>query len=138
MGRNADKRKARKAGTDPAETASSPGAPAVADDDVDASAPIADQGPRSLAGDLLIGADSPVDGSMARALFKLTCLLAVRGRDGVPRENLARVAQEVAGIIEADTVSLMRLETGDDVVPSRLVLLGAHGLAAADEGLVTF
>ncbi len=143
MGRNADKRKARKTGTDGTDPAeSSPGARAVADDDVDPSVALGDQGPRSLAGDLLIdlpiGADSPVDESLARALFKLTCLLAVRGRDGVPRENLARVAQEVAGIIEADTVSLMRLETGDDVVPSRLVLLGAFGLAAADEGLVTF
>ncbi len=134
MGRNADKRKAKKHGG---------GDAAVVDDDEDqragdgADALFASDGPRSLAGDLDIPS-GPVDGSLAKALFRLTCLLSVRDAHGVPAENLARVASDIAAIVEADTVSLLKLEPGDDIMPARLALLGSHGLAPVDEGLVTF
>lgn len=134
MGRNADKRKARKGGSQ----GEGPGVTASVEQSQPDGEAIGDE-PRSLAGEVTWTASAleDIDESLSRALFKLTCLLAVRGRDGIPRENLQRVAAEVATIIEADTVSLLRLETGDDV-PARLVLLGSHGLAASDEGLVTF
>ena len=128
MGRNADKRKAKK-GPVPGEA----GDPS----DVDGAAVVSAEGPRSLAGDLEIPG-SVMDGSMARSLFKVTCLLAVRDARGVPAENMQQVATEVAAIVEADTVSILKLEHGDDVLPARLVLIGAHGLAPVDEGLVTF
>jgi diguanylate cyclase (GGDEF)-like protein len=133
MGKNADKRKARKGGFQ----GEGP-AVGVASPETDARAQLDTGEPRSLAGDAAHLLDDGLDGSLSRALFKLTCLLAVRGRDGIPRENLRRVATEVASIIEADTISLLRLEAADDGVPARLVLLCAHGLAGADEGLVTF
>lgn len=136
MGRNADKRKARK--HQAAGTSSQEG---PLDLSVPSSEPVSEgaggRGPRSLAGDLEIPGDV-LDGSLSRALFKVTCLLAVRDAHGVPAENMAKVASEVAAIVEADTVSVLRLEPGDDVVPSRLVLVGAHGLAPVDSGLVSF
>jgi diguanylate cyclase (GGDEF)-like protein len=134
MGRNADKRKARKnPGGAPSQEQAAVD-PTVRDDDEGVD--LGGNGPRSLAGDV----DIPVvlDGSLSRAIFKLTCLLAVRDARGVPPENMARVATEVAHIVEADTVSILRLEAGDDVLPSRLVLVGSHGLAPVDSGLVTF
>ncbi|HEY4219884.1 MAG TPA: sensor domain-containing diguanylate cyclase, partial [Myxococcota bacterium] len=133
MGRNADKRKAKKGGTDAPSEESAP----VAVSTTSQEGPAISRGPRSLAGDFEMPLDGD-DGSISRALFKVTCLLAVRDGQGVPRENLARVASEVAGIVEADTVSILRLERGDDVLPARLALLGSHGLAPVDEGLVTF
>lgn len=135
MGRNADKRKARKLQV----SGSQEGPAEVSGSAVEAEAERGggQRGPRSLAGDLEIPGEI-LDGSLARALFKVTCLLAVRDAQGVPPENMARVASEAAAIVEADTVSILRLERGDDVLPSRLVLIGSHGLAPADKGLVTF
>jgi diguanylate cyclase (GGDEF)-like protein len=147
MGRNADKRKARRmhgeggpGGATAAIDASEPeGEPAQASP---ASAPSsgAPRAARSLAGDfdMTDGGPEGFDGSLSRALFKVTCLLAVRDNKGVPPENMARVASEIAAIVEADTVSILRLEHGDDVMPSRLLLVGAHGLAPVDNGLVAF
>lgn len=128
MGKNADKRKARKG--------DSHGEEPVAPESV----VVPPEEPRSLAGELMwtVSDRGDVDDSLSRALFKLTCLLAVRGRHGVPRENLQRVAAEVAAIVQADTVSLLRLEHGEEGQPARLHLLAAHGLAAVDEGQVTF
>ena len=106
MGRNADKRRARKMGS----------APGADDSDEEgAAAPVGEA--RSFLAGLEIPSGVVLDGSLAKALFKVTCLLSVRDARGVSAENLARTASEVAAIVEADTVSLMRLEHGDDVVP---------------------
>lgn len=140
MGRNADKRKARKSqataapGVSPQSVEPADTRPVREVRDDVATSPAGS--PRSLVGEIDIPGD--VDGSVARALFKLTCLLAVRDSRGVPAANMARVASEVAAIVEADTVSLLRLDPGDDVVPSRLALVGSHGLAPVDQGLVVF
>jgi diguanylate cyclase (GGDEF)-like protein len=134
MGRNAEKRKAKKAPPPPTPIAGAAPAQQVVEQEDEIVAP----GPRSLAGQIDIPSHVDADGSLARALFKVTCLLAVRDHRGVPPENMQKVAAEVAQIVEADTVSLLKLEHGDDVVPSRLVLVGAFGLAPVDEGLVTF
>ena len=137
MGRNSDKRQKRRGG----DGASAEGAPALAEAPAAAAGAPRDAQPiplapaRSLAGRLEIP-NLVVDGSLARALFHITCLLSVRDARGVVRENLTRTAREVASIVGADTVSLMRLEKGDDLVPPRLALIGAHGLrhhASGDE-----
>ncbi len=78
------------------------------------------------------------DGSLARALFHVTCLLSMRDATKGADEHLARVASEVARIVGADTVTFLRLEGGDDMVPARLTLLAAHGLSPVDKGLVSF
>lgn len=143
MGRNADKRRARKgqgAGDDPASAEprleKRPEPASEQRHVVDASVAQPASAPRSLVGGLEAWADA--DGSLARALFKVTCLLAVRDAHGVSPEHMARVASEVASIVEADTVSILRLDKGDDMVPARLVLVGSHGLAPLDRGLVVF
>jgi diguanylate cyclase (GGDEF)-like protein len=148
VGRNADKRKARKGGSEGDkggqgvhDTAPSIGPAATAGVRASApplSAPPAVDEARGLGGDLELPALVDDDGSLARALFRITCLLSVRDTRGVVRENMARVASEVASIAQADTVSILSLESGDDVVPARLVLRAAHGLSVGDEGLVTF
>src|SRR5688572_5723836 len=120
MGRNAEKRKAKKGGA-PTSSGAPDARQTLSDHDEHEDDPSLTQpGPRSLAGVLDIPSHVDADGSLARALFKVTCLLAVRDNRGVPPENMQKVAAEVGAIVEADTVSVLRLEHGDDVVPSRL------------------
>ena len=81
------------------------------------------------------------DASLARALFRITTLvgnaLARPHEDGLA--GMALVAEAVADVVEADTVSLLRLEAGDgDIVPARLVLTASHGLDIVDVGVVSF
>lgn len=134
MGRNADKRKARKVAR-----ASIEGDAAI-DSLADATAegePATDWSTRFFAGP----DDVPrveAEGSLARALFHVTALLSLRDATKDPEAHLGRVAFEVARMVEADTVTLLRLSKGDDMVPPRLSLLASYGLAAADRGLVAF
>lgn len=79
------------------------------------------------------------DGTLARALFKVTSLLGTalsRPEIALP-VHMQKIATAVASIIDADTVTLLRLEPGDgDLVPARLVMTASHGLNVAD--VVTF
>lgn len=131
MGRNADKKKHRRQGHSqeaPVEAAAPPERPvepALAET-------------RRLVPGLEVPPNLDEDGSLTRALFRVTCLLSVHDRHGVPAANMQAVAGEIAAIVQADTLSLLRLDQGDDLLPSRLTLIGSHGLAAVDQGLVTF
>jgi len=75
------------------------------------------------------------DGTLARALFKVTSLLGTalsRPEIALP-VHMQKIAAAVASIIGADTVTLLRLEPGDgDLVPARLVMTASHGLNVAD------
>lgn len=131
MGRNADKKKQRRQGHSQEEAA--PGSVSAE------RAPLEEvTEPRRLAPGLELPPGLDEDGSLTRALFRVTCLLSVRDRQGVPPANMHRVAAELAAIVQADTLTLMRLDRGDDLLPARLTLIGAEGLAQIDQGLVTF
>jgi diguanylate cyclase (GGDEF)-like protein len=81
------------------------------------------------------------DGTLARALFQVTSLLgtAMSRPDVALPVHMQKIAAAVARIVDADTVSLLRLEPGDgDLVPSRLVMTASHGLNVVDVGVVTF
>jgi diguanylate cyclase (GGDEF)-like protein len=85
--------------------------------------------------------DDDEEGSLSHALFAVTALLgeALARPQEKGLEGLRRVAAAVARVVDADTVSLLRLEPGDgDLVPARLVLTAAHGLHLVDVGLVRF
>ena len=139
MGRNADKRRARKHFSTP-----SADGVAVAIEDSALSTGVAaptSEIPAWAERALGLPAELPPtdSGTLAHALFRVTSLLSLRDAGGaVPAKSLVRVAGEVARIIEGDTVSLLRLDPGDDLVPSRLVLMASHGLAVGDEGVVSF
>ena len=131
MGRNAEKKKTRR---QPHSQEAPAGALASGEGayEVDLTAP------RRLVAGLELPPGIDEDGSLSRVLFRVTCLLSVRDRHGVPPANMHRVAAEVASIVQADTLSLLRLDSGDDLLPARLTLIGASGLASVDQGLVTF
>ena len=81
------------------------------------------------------------DGTLARALFQVTSLLgtALSRPETSLVVHMQKIADAVARIIDADTVSLLRLEPGDgDLVPARLVLTASHGLTSVDVGAVSF
>ncbi|MCC7072658.1 MAG: sensor domain-containing diguanylate cyclase [Deltaproteobacteria bacterium] len=131
MGRNADKKKMRRQGH--SQESAGPGlvsAERAPVDELDVE--------RQLVPGLEVPPGLDEDGSMMRALFRITCLLSVRDRHGVPPANMHRVAAELAAIVQADTMTLMRLDRGDDLLPARLTLIGAEGLVHIDQGLVTF
>ncbi len=131
MGRNADKKKQRRQGHSqedaPTGLVSAERAPVEGPD-----------GARELAPGIEVPPGLDEDGSLTRALFRVTCLLSVRDRHGVVPANMHRVAAELAAIVQADTLTLLRLDRGDDLLPARLTLIGAEGLAQIDQGLVTF
>lgn len=131
MGRNAEKKKLRRHG----QSQEAP-EPTIAE----AEAERAEQptGPRRLVPGLELPPGVDEDGSLTRALFRVTCLVSVRDRLGVPPANMHRVAADVAAIVQADTLTLLRVDAGDDLIPARLTLIGAYGLASVDQGLVTF
>ncbi len=131
MGRNAEKKKLRRHGQ--SQEAPEPSAAEAADEQG-----VEPSGPRRLVPGLELPPGVDDDGSLTRSLFRITCLVSVRDRLGVPPANMHRVAAEVASIVQADTLTLLRLDSGDDLLPSRLTLIGAHGLASVDQGLVTF
>ena len=145
MGRNADKRKARKQQTDtPGGAAPDGAAPAATDLSVPSgeAEPVSGEGQPAWSA-RLFGARPEVpsrttEGSLARALFHMTCLIAApRGR-APATDSLVRVAVEVASMISADTVTFLQLQPGDDLLPARLTVLASHGLQHADVGLVRF
>jgi diguanylate cyclase (GGDEF)-like protein len=81
------------------------------------------------------------DGSLARSLFRITALVgsAIARPWSVGIDGMKKVAAEVAQVVDADTVSLLRLQPGDgDLVPARLVLTASHGLHDIDAGVVSF
>lgn len=81
------------------------------------------------------------DGTLARALFQVTCLLgtAMSKPETALHIHMQKIAAAVARIVDADTVSLLRLEPGDgDLVPARLVMTANHGLHVVDVGVVSF
>jgi diguanylate cyclase (GGDEF)-like protein len=81
------------------------------------------------------------DGTLARALFQVTSLLGTAlSKPGTALvDHMQKIADAVARIIGADTVSLLRLEPGDgDLVPARLVLTASHGLSSVDVGVSSF
>ena len=133
MGRNAEKKKQRKQGVSQEAPEPASAVAASRDDDEGSSSQ-----PRRLVHGLELPPAVDEDGSLTRALFRVTCLLSVHDRHGVPPANMHRVAAEVAAMVQADTLSLLRLDPGDDLLPARLTLIGAHGLAPVDQGLVTF
>ncbi len=138
MGKNADKRKARKTTDEVSEAvavaSSVPPAPFVLT-----------EAPAWWSVRMLPPApevtDDDDDGSLARALFRITALVgsAMARPANLGIVAMQKVAAAVAGVVDADTVSLLRLEPGDgDLVPTRLVLTASHGLAAVDTGMVSF
>lgn len=143
MGKNADKKKARRlADVDGAATSRAP-----ADTTPSASPsppPPPGEAPAWWAANML----SPVpvepdaaDGSLARALFRITALVgsAIARPWTVGIAGMKKVAAEVARVVDADTVTLLRLQPGDgDLVPARLVLTASHGLNDVDAGVVGF
>jgi hypothetical protein len=140
VGRNADKKKRRhgdvgEEGVGDVGVVPAGPAPASTSQAVHESSPSWVQ--RSLHGPADVPAHD-VDGTLAQALFHLTCLLSLRDAKGPRAENLARVASEIASMVQADTVTLLRLAQGDDMVPAHLTLLASHGLAHADAALVKF
>jgi diguanylate cyclase (GGDEF)-like protein len=141
VGKNADKRKLRKQHEEPAEGSQpSTAAPAATSSPAPA-APT--EAPAWWAAAMLPPAPeapSDDDGSLARALFHITALVgsAMARPASLGVQAMHRVAEAVARVVDADTVSLMRLQPGDDMVPARLVLTASHGLAAVDTGLVSF
>jgi len=85
--------------------------------------------------------DDDGEGTLSRALFTVTTLLGgALARPHVKGlETMQRVAAAVARVVDADTVSLLRLEPGDgDLVPARLALTATHGLHVIDAGVVRF
>ncbi len=68
------------------------------------------------------------DGTLARALFQVTSLLgtALSHPETALATHMQRIADAVARIVGADTVSLLRLQPGDDLVPARLVVTASH------------
>jgi diguanylate cyclase (GGDEF)-like protein len=147
MGKNADKRRARRAGdtgavapetsSSSSDVASTP--PAAAPHAARLEPPPAWWAVNMLPPPVEVNDDD--DGTLSHALFEVTALLGgalARPHDkGI--EGMQRVAAAVARVVDADTVSLLRLEPGDgDLVPARLVLTAAHGLHVVDVGVVSF
>ena len=151
MGKNADKRRARRAGE------SGSGVAELSSPDASSSLPTSTgAAPSSLGARLepppawwavnmlpppVEVRDDDEDGTLSHALFEVTALLGgalARPHDkGI--EGMQRVAAAVARVVDADTVSLLRLEPGDgDLVPARLVLTAAHGLHVVDVGVASF
>lgn len=153
MGRNADKKKARRQGS--TETAdksvSAPDDGAAPRKSHVAASPAPPQkniahaeAPAWWATSMLppipVDEHAP-DGSLARSLFRITALvgsaIARPWTDGI--DGMKKVAAEVARVVDADTVSLLRLQPGDgDLIPARLVLTASHGLHEVDAGIVSF
>lgn len=147
MGKNADKRKARKQGSEDIDvstlptSASTPSAPSTS---TATAGPTLSAAPPWWAERLLppppeVPGDD--DGTLARALFSVTSLLgtALSRPDVALATHMQKIAAAVAKLVDADTVSLLRLQPGDgDLVPARLVLTAAHGLNVVDTGVVAF
>jgi diguanylate cyclase (GGDEF)-like protein len=160
MGKNADKRRARRAGEGPA--AGSTATSSTDDLDTGRSAtlagarasPLASTGGGNALGASREGAPAwwatnmlppPVEvvdddgaGSLSRALFDVTTLLgaALARPHDKAAESMQRVAAAVARVVEADMVHLLRLEPGDgDLVPAHLVLTAAHGAPQTAHGV---
>ncbi len=152
MGKNADKRRARQRETDrdskgaaPASTASTSTATPTDAAQHKGSAPLADA-PGWWAKGMLppapyqTGVDDP-DGSLARALFRITALVgsAMARPYSIGIVGMKKVAEEVARVVDADTVTLLRFSAGDgDLVPARLILTASFGLNELDAGVVSF
>lgn len=146
MGKNADKKKLRRLAEDSEAVPVAPAEPPVPSTSIATSSPRTELTPppawwavRMLPPAPEVPADD--DGSLARALFRITALVG-NAMAQPPSTGLAamqQVAAAVASVVDADTVSLLRLEHGDgDLVPARLVLTAAHGLAPVDTGMVSF
>jgi diguanylate cyclase (GGDEF)-like protein len=153
MGRNADKRRARRAGDGGGGAVDDPGTePTAPRENGDRTTPPSSKGwaaplEPAQAWWAVHMLPPPVevvddeDGTLSRALFEVTTLLGAAlarpHEQGV--EGMRRVAAAVARVVDADTVSLLRLEHGDgDLVPARLVLTATHGLHVVDTGVVSF
>jgi diguanylate cyclase (GGDEF)-like protein len=153
VGRNAEKRRSKK-GDDvadkPAAGADAAGAPGAATAPSVATtvppAPDMIQAPAWWAVNMLPPPPSTdgvhdEDGSLARALFRITGLVAsaIARPFSIGVLGMKKVAEEVARVVDADTVTLLRLQPGDgDLVPTRLVLTASHGLHVVDAGVVSF
>lgn len=146
MGKNSDKRKARRLADDPVTAPPvSTAAPLSTASPTAAAAPrpAPYEAPAWWAANMLPPAPTPEgdDGSLARALFRITALVgsAIARPWTVGIVGMKKVAEEVARVVDADTVSLLRLQPGDgDLVPARLVLTASHGLHELDVGVVSF
>lgn len=146
MGKNADKKKARRlADADVVSTTSPPPAAVTGTEPTPTAArpPPPAEAPAWWAANMLppvpveLDAD---DGSLARSLFRITALVssAIARPWTVGIAGMKKVAAEVARVVDADTVSLLRLQPGDgDLVPARLVLTASHGLHDVDVGVAS-
>jgi diguanylate cyclase (GGDEF)-like protein len=162
MGKNADKRRARRTGEasgDPGQSGDRNGAreplvtTAAKDAATSASTPATvaaaaaatEPAPAWWAQHMLpppveVAVDDD-EGTLSRALFQITTLLGgALARPGAQSaQALQQLAAAVARVCDADTVSLLRLQPGDgDLVPPRLVLTASHGLDVVDVGVVSF
>jgi diguanylate cyclase (GGDEF)-like protein len=156
VGRNAEKRRAKKgddvvadkpvtagtnAGSGGASVVQTTMLPTPASPD-----PVLTQAPAWWAANMLptppsVDSVEDADGSLARALFRITGLVAsaIARPYSIGVLGMKKVAEEVARVVDADTVTLLRLEHGDgDLVPTRLVLTASHGLHEVDAGVVSF
>lgn len=147
MGKNADKKKARRLADADVLSTTSPTPAALAGAEPTPAAarpPPPAEAPAWWAANMLppvpIELDA-ADGSLARSLFRITALVssAIARPWTVGIAGMKKVAAEVARVVDADTVSLLRLQPGDgDLVPARLVLTASHGLHDVDVGVVSF
>lgn len=147
MGKNADKKKARRLAD--ADVTTSPSTTTVPLSPTADAAPMARpappvEAPAWWAANMLppvpLEPDA-ADGSLARSLFRITALVgsAIARPWTVGIAGMKKVAAEVARVVDADTVTLLRLQPGDgDLVPARLVLTASHGLHDVDVGVVSF
>ncbi len=141
MGKNADKKKSRKL-TEESEAVPVASSPASTPP---LPSPIMTEAPAWWSARMLPPApevtEDDEDGSLARAMFRITALVgtAMAGPTSDGLVAMRKVAEAVAAVVDADTVSLLRLEPGDaDLVPARLVLTASHGLAPVDTVMVSF
>jgi diguanylate cyclase (GGDEF)-like protein len=145
VGKNADKKKARRLADVDATAAPRPAGSPAADPAPGAPRPAPPtEAPAWWAANMLppvpIEPDA-VDGSLARSLFRITALVgsAIARPWTVGIAGMKKVAAEVARVVDADTVTILRLQPGDgDLVPARLVLTASHGLHDVDAGVVSF
>jgi len=147
VGKNADKKKARRLAD--ADVTTSPSTTTVPLSPTADAAPMARpappvEAPAWWAANMLppvpLEPDA-ADGSLARSLFRITALVgsAIARPWTVGIAGMKKVAAEVARVVDADTVTLLRLQPGDgDLVPARLVLTASHGLHDVDVGVVSF
>lgn len=144
MGRNADKRKQRRAARaeQVAEEHAVDRANAAAERMVSVASP--QRLTRSVFASLELDTtvtDSALYIGLSSALFQLSAAIAVHALEGKSTSDLTDVAKRIAAMMEADTVSLALFvdeALGDGARRSSLRLVSSHRRLSSDERLLTF